>query len=109
MITEDTSESEATARAADGDQGERFFSTWEAVNPSSANTLVQCLLQFYATPMRGDTEEDVCALLGTEGSDTFISAKLVEDFGYIIEPHRRMCGRQYPSGLLLRFDINFVS
>lgn len=82
MIIEETSELEATA------EGERFFSTRDALNPSGANTLVQCPLQFYATPMRGDTEEDVCALLDTEGSDIFISAKLVEDFGYIIEPHQ---------------------
>ena len=52
MITEDTSESEATARAADEDERECFFYTREAVNPHGANTLVQSPLQFDATPMR---------------------------------------------------------
>lgn len=61
---------------------------WNYTKHMYTHTLVQCPLQFYATPMRGDTEEDVCALLDTEGSDIFISAKLVEDFGYIIEPHQ---------------------
>lgn len=88
MIQEDPSELEAVAQAASEDEGGCFFYTREAVNPYGANTLVQCPLRFHATPTRGDTDEDFCALFDTGGSDTFISTQRVEEFGFPIEPHQ---------------------
>jgi hypothetical protein len=88
VIQEDPSELEAVAQAASEDEGGCFFYTREAVNPYGANTLVQCPLRFHATPTRGDTDEDFCALFDTGGSDTFISTQRVEEFGFPIEPHQ---------------------
>ena len=105
---------------------------WNYTKHMYTHTLVQCPLQFYATPMRGDTEEDVCALLDTEGSDIIsepshnkllFRLSLLRILDILLSHtrqwlrmvmvrnkfHQRMCGRQYPSGLLSRFDIDFVS